>query len=181
MRIYTKTGDKGETSLATGERVRKDHIRLEAYGMVDELSSSIGLLIAKICNDESAKDEGVVTLMRVQNTLFDIGSLLAGCKGGSFCQEIEILEKKTDDIQTTLGPLHAFILPRGTEAACMAHVCRTICRRAERRIVSLAREENVNAEILIYINRLSDYFFCLARKLNFLAGRDEITWQKTCI
>ena len=177
MGIYTKTGDKGETSLATGERVAKDSPRIEAYGTVDELSSHIGLLMAIINHNENEKLN--VELERVQNVLFEISSVLAGAEMNidtHLEDEISAMEQRIDEMQRELPQLRAFILPGGCTAAAQCHVCRTVCRRAERRMVSMS----ISPLLLKYINRLSDYLFILARSINKNYGVEEKTWQNTC-
>ncbi len=181
--IYTRTGDAGQTSLVGGVRVPKTHVRLEAYGTVDELNSHIGLLVSLI-NDA----ELTTQLSEIQHTLFVVGSCLATdieqtelCRQGVVPQEaVAALEKCIDEIDATLPQLRAFVLPGGTQAASQCHVCRTVCRRAERRILTLAENFDVDSNVIAYVNRLSDYLFVLARKLNVLAGQDEIIWKRTC-
>lgn len=179
-RIYTRTGDEGETSLIGGKRVAKDCSRLEAYGTVDELNSHLGLLLVSLC-DETAKS----CVVRCQNVLFCIGSVLAAeCEEGEelpfavLPDDVEALEKQMDEWNEVLPGWRGFVLPGGTESAARAQVCRTVCRRAERRILALAKEAHVPAVVLHYMNRLSDFLFVLALKENFLAGKDEILWQK---
>ena len=178
MKIYTKTGDKGTTSLFGGKRVSKKDIQIEAYGTVDELNAFIGLLIAQI-EDKAAQN----TLKTTQSTLFDIGSHLSSDgTADKFLPEIHIesntmLEKEMDRYEQELTALKSFILPGGNETISLAHICRTICRRAERRVVSLADEMTVNTAIVIYLNRLSDYFFVLARKIAAMDGIDEVKWN----
>lgn len=178
MKIYTKTGDKGTTSLFGGKRVSKKDIQIEAYGTVDELNAFIGLLIAQI-EDKAVQN----TLKTTQSTLFDIGSHLASDgTADKFLPEIPIesytmLEKEMDRYEQELPALKSFILPGGNETISLAHICRTICRRAERRVVSLADEMTVNTAIVIYLNRLSDYFFVLARKIAAMDGIDEVKWN----
>ena len=175
MKIYTKTGDKGETSLFNGERKSKDDIRIEAYGNVDELNAFLGLLISKL-NDISSKE----VLMEVQKNLFDLGSMLANPNHNSKAtlkeEDIEELENQIDNMNIHLPQLKTFVLPGGNEAASSAHICRTVCRRAERRTISLARENNINPITIKYLNRLSDYFFVLSRKLVYDGGDTEIQW-----
>ncbi len=181
--VYTKTGDCGMTSLVGGMRVSKTHARLEAYGTVDELNSHIGLLRSLI-DDEVYNQQ----LSNIQHTLFVIGSYLATdteqtelrCQSVLETDETRALESSIDHIDATLPPLRAFILPAGTQAAAQCHVCRTICRRSERRILTLAENITVDANVIAYINRLSDYFFVLARKLNVIAGQEEIIWKRSC-
>lgn len=175
MKIYTKTGDEGLTSLIGGHRVSKNNSRLEAYGTLDELSSFIGVLINRLSDEED-----IDFLISIQNDLFILGTDLATI-GKTVTQVFaEKIESEIDKIQPTLPELCCFVLPRGSEGAVFAHVCRTICRRAERRIVTLSETEEINAEILQYINRLSDYFFLLSRKCNHIAGIGEKKWEKTC-
>jgi cob(I)alamin adenosyltransferase len=176
MKIYTKTGDKGTTSLIGGTRVAKNDTRIEAYGTIDELNSFIGLLMSKLNNNPAHLE----FLKSIQQRLFDVGAYLATDTetsdsekflteiGGDFVQSIE---NEIDRINETLPPLRNFVLPNGSEASALSHVCRTIARRAERRIYDLAQaiagnEEAIDEKIFIFINRLSDYFFVLARTLN---------------
>ncbi|HMQ06182.1 MAG TPA: cob(I)yrinic acid a,c-diamide adenosyltransferase [Saprospiraceae bacterium] len=177
MKIYTKTGDKGETSLFGGKRVRKDHIRIEAYGTVDELNSFIGFFSAAIIDDKV-----LTTLKKIQTTLFTIGSHLAADPEkqlplpGLPEEDIAMLENEMDQMNEKLSPLKYFILPAGSEAIARAHLCRTICRRAERRIITLQETARVLPWIIQYLNRLSDYFFMLARKLALDAQVQEVPW-----
>ena len=182
-KVYTKTGDKGETSIIGGIRVKKSCERLEAYGTVDELSSHFGLL-ASMLPDGEDKD----LIIRIQNNLFSVCSNLATDQSQTPLYdsaklpdgEIEILEHEVDEIMNLLPERQGFILPGGTQAAAQAHVCRTVCRRAERRIVALSEVAQISPETQQYINRLSDYLFVLAKKINFNAGVSEIIWQKVC-
>lgn len=175
MKIYTKTGDEGKTSLIGGHRVSKDNLRLEAYGTVDELSSFIGVLINRL-----VEQEDIDFLLSIQNDLFMLGAALATV-GKTDCKvSAEKIETEIDKIQSSLPELHCFILPRGCEGAVFSHVCRTVCRRAERRIVTLSENFEINAEILQYFNRLSDYFFVLSRKCNKNAEINEKNWEKSC-
>ena len=168
MSIYTKTGDKGETSLANGERISKADMRIEAYGTVDELNSWIGLLRVQ---NEYASDQ----LPWIQNKLFNMGAELS-CAPGEWITEDDVrrLEQWIDAMQSQLPPQRAFLLPSGSEHVAQCHVCRTICRRAERRMIALGASEIS----LRWMNRLSDYLFVLARYINFLRGEDEETWKK---
>lgn len=177
MKIYTKGGDKGKTSLFDGTRIYKDDIRVESYGNVDELNSFIGVLVC------SLEDQTTITLLqKIQSTLFSIGSILAAGENPSFelqpiqAEPIELLESSIDNYESHLPKLTNFILPGGNVASGHAHVCRTICRRAERRIISLSKEQNIDSNIIKYLNRLSDYFFVLSRKLVYDAGDDEVIW-----
>lgn len=171
MKIYTKTGDKGMTSLVGGKRVEKDDARVQAYGTLDELQSFVGMLA-------SATDE--VQLEDVQRILFKIGGYLASedaTSAGVSDETIVRLEQWIDRLSEELPPLRTFIIPGGTMAASICHVCRTVCRRAERRMITLRRTVDVGLDdnAFIYINRLSDYFFLLARKLNKVAGKEDVT------
>lgn len=168
------------TSLVGGKRVRKDCVRLEAYGTVDELNSHLGLLLVSL-TDENAKN----AVIECQNVLFCMGAVLAteAEEGRStmkaVCDEdIIALERQIDEWNTALPGWRGFVLPGGVESAARAQVCRAVCRRAERRILALAQEAEVPCEVLMYVNRLSDFLFVLALHENFLAGRDEILWQK---
>lgn len=175
MPIYTHTGDKGQTSLVGGTRVSKTHLRLEAYGTVDEFSSHLGLLCAML-TDEHDKQ----FIINIQQTLFDLSTILATEPESRYQPKplaaslITEIENEIDQIQATLLQLRAFIIPGGTQASAQAHVCRTVCRRAERRILSLAETVSVDDILLQYMNRLSDYLFVLARKANHSAGVEEI-------
>ncbi len=177
MKIYTKTGDKGTTSLFGGKRIAKDDLRIEAYGTVDELNSFIGLLVASF-----QEESQLAILTEVQNRLFTIGAALAtdpdkpNSSSDIHESDIEILENAMDNMDQLLPPLRNFILPGGDQAIANAHVCRTICRRAERRVVSLASESTVDQQIIIYLNRLSDYFFILSRYLSHINQVAEIPW-----
>ncbi|MCR4995220.1 MAG: cob(I)yrinic acid a,c-diamide adenosyltransferase [Bacteroidales bacterium] len=183
--LYTRTGDSGTTSLVGGQRVAKTHVRLEAYGTVDELNAHIGLLIAMLSPIPDAQVH-CQRLIGIQNLLFSIGSMLAtdtserAYRPGRFITEADIsdMEQAIDKAEEDLPGWRGFILPGGTSAAAQAHVCRTVCRRAERRIYALAAEADVDALLLAYINRLSDYFFALAKKINHSAGIEENIWAK---
>lgn len=172
--IYTKTGDKGTTSLVGGVRVPKTHIRLEAYGTVDELNSYLGLLQTYLTEEADKR-----LVAHVQNKLFSVGSYLATDQSQTELRmesrindkDITLLEQAIDEIDNALTPLHAFILPGGARGAAVCHICRTVCRRAERRILALAGECEIEARVTAFVNRLSDYLFILARKLNYLAKK----------
>lgn len=179
-RLYTGGGDDGTTSLVGGERARKDCVRLEAYGTVDEFSAFLGVLAAWPSLNEKIK----VQLQEIQNRLFDIGGYLASRPGGTGLPPVgcladccDRLEGWIDELDAATPKIRAFVLPGGCEAAAHAHVARTVCRRAERRIVALGCEEEVDANVSRYFNRLSDYLFILARYLNHEAGVGEIIWQ----
>ena len=179
-KIYTKTGDGGETSLVGGRRVRKDCARLEAYGTVDELNSHLGFLLT-VLTDEKARN----SIVAVQNVLFCMGAVLAteedavaNMMQSVLPEDVELLERQMDEWNATLPGWRGFVLPGGVESAARAQVCRVVCRRAERRILALASEARVPDEVLRYVNRLSDFLFVLSLRENFLAGKDEILWQK---
>ena len=184
-KVYTRRGDGGQTSLVGGQRVSKDCVRIEAYGTVDELSAQLGMLAVLLRTDEP---ELYGQVIRVQNTLFNVCSNLATdlSKTEPFASgrlpegEVQWLEQQIDDIMHSLPEAQGFILSGGTQAAAQAHICRTVCRRAERRIVTLAAETEVDDEVRQYVNRLSDYLFVLAKKINFNAGCSEILWENAC-
>ncbi len=181
-KIYTKTGDKGDTGLGDGSRVAKDHARVAAYGSVDELNAVLGLLLAGGAGWEPA----LVDLFRgIQNDLFDVGADLcvpptAEEKAGASLrvqpEQSARLEAAIDHYNAPLKPLKSFVLPGGTAAAAWCHMARTVCRRAEREVVTLARAETVNSEVVIYLNRLSDLLFVLARICND-NGQSDVLWQ----
>jgi cob(I)alamin adenosyltransferase len=180
MKLYTKTGDKGETGLIGGTRVPKNDIRIETYGTVDELNSFIGLLTTY-----SITPENLTFLRIIQNNLFRIGANLATdtskvSVNADFMlksETIEQIEKEIDRLDSSLPPLHSFILPGGSQSGSLCHVCRTISRRTERRLFELNNVYSVDFHILIYFNRLSDYFFELARYLTLASGAEEICWK----
>ncbi|MBR1667313.1 MAG: cob(I)yrinic acid a,c-diamide adenosyltransferase [Bacteroidaceae bacterium] len=183
MNIYTRTGDQGQTSLVGGQRVSKSCARLESYGTIDELCSQIGLLITYCTAPHDSE-----FLTNIQNTLFVVGGYLATdnsqreVRTGNIVTPdmVTDLEQEIDRINATLPPFRCFILPGGCRAAALAHVCRTVCRRAERRILALCEEgAQVDAQVIAYVNRLSDYLFVLARKLNADEKHPEIIWQRT--
>ena len=169
MAIYTKTGDKGETSLASGVRVAKTDPRIEAYGTVDELNSWIGMLRASL-PENHIQDQ----LSIVQNKLFNLGAALSEAPGEWIsADDIRTLETWIDEMQAIVPKQKAFILPMGSEPVCRCHICRTVCRRAEREMI----ESNANLTLLQYINRLSDFLFVLARYICHLAGEKEYAWK----
>jgi len=183
-RIYTRGGDKGETSLGRGERVAKHDPRVEAYGTADEANSVLGLARAAIertvKNDELRGHVGDM-LKRIQNDLFDLGADLCTIEGKAGEQALRIvpaqtarLEREIDAMNAELSPLTSFILPGGSEAAAWLHLARTVARRAERDMTALATAQPVNPEAIKYINRLSDHLFVLARKLNDNGGSDVL-------
>jgi cob(I)alamin adenosyltransferase len=180
VKIYTRTGDTGETALFGGGRVSKDHPRTSAYGDVDELNSAIGVVRATA---PALFDE---LLDGIQRDLFAIGGRLATPEPEKVAkamakavlppERVETFERTMDEAEGELPPLRAFVLPGGTPKAAALHLARTVCRRAERGVVRLAREEGVPAEILVYLNRLSDLLFTLARLANHRAGVGDTTW-----
>lgn len=178
MKIYTKTGDDGETGLFGGPRVRKDAHRIEAYGTVDELNATLGR-----ARSEPLPPPLDTILARVQGELFDLGAELATPDPERFnlhrIQEPHIarLESAIDQLEGGLPPLQNFILPGGTRAAAELHVARTLCRRAERRLVTLASQEQISAALIVYLNRLSDLLFVMARFANRAAGQADVAWQ----
>jgi len=174
-KIYTRTGDAGTTGLGTGDRVPKDHLRVEAYGTVDELNSTLGVLLAT----EGLPADIDQCLTRVQHRLFDLGGELC-LPGHTVIDEraVEVLEERLDQFNAHLPALKEFILPGGSPAAAACQAARTVCRRAERRCWTLAGVEEVNDNALKYLNRLSDLLFVIARVLNREAGCPEPTWEK---
>jgi cob(I)alamin adenosyltransferase len=183
-KLYTRTGDAGTTMLFGGGRMPKDHPRVEAYGTVDELNSTLGVAVSFMDQDAPIAE----SLAGVQNELFNIGSELASGATGKAAEaaklfidaeaKIAALEKLIDDYDAKVPPLRTFILPSGSQAGALLHLCRTVCRRAERQVVRLARDEPVNPHILGYLNRLSDLLFVLARYVNKAAGKPETEWRK---
>ena len=179
-RIYTKTGDAGETSLLGGVRVPKHHRRVQAYGAIDELNAAIGM--ARAAEPPGAVD---AVLERVQHELFDLGAELAvdptapaaAHVSAARADQVERLEREIDAAEAGLVPLRQFILPGGTPAAAALHFARTVARRAEREIVRLAGEEALNPELLRYVNRVSDLLFVLARAANQAAGVPDVGWR----
>lgn len=180
--LYTRTGDSGTTSLVGGQRVRKNSARLEAYGTIDELSSCLGAFASGTgCGDEVRKQ-----VMEVQNELFNIGCYLATAVGEDARPEcssltpakMEEMEHWIDALDEATPKIRAFVLPGGSPAASAAHIARTVCRRAERRILDLAELEYVDPRVISYINRLSDYLFIAARHANHRAGFPEVIWKQ---
>ena len=182
--IYTRGGDSGTTSLIGGSRVKKHSLRLEAYGTIDELSAHIGLLGAMM---ETPFEADLYRLQWIQSRLFDVGTHLA-----TPCTEdkaipctitrahVQQLEEYIDELDSQLPPLRSFILPGGCITASQCHVCRTVCRRAERFIIALAEEAPICPDLLSFINRLSDFLFVYARSLNKTKDVDEISWKNDC-
>jgi cob(I)alamin adenosyltransferase len=179
MKIYTKSGDQGETSLWGGSRVMKSHPRVNAYGTVDEANSMIGLSLSFFPANEPVIH---ARLIRIQNELFQVGSELATQNGAStscpFVEDSEIarLEVEIDEMETALPALKNFILPNGSSAGAALHLARTIVRRAERECVDLGHNEPVRQELIRYLNRLSDYLFVMARFVNQVLGQSETKW-----
>lgn len=182
-KVYTRTGDQGETSLVGGVRIKKSDIRLEAYGTVDELSAHLGMLVAMMSEGEERD-----TVIRVQNNLFNVCTHLATDQSQTPLYpsahltdgEVELLEERIDTLMKQLPERQGFILPGGCKTAAQAHICRTVCRRAERRISALAEIAQVGPEMQRYVNRLSDYLFVLAKIINFNEGKSEIIWKNAC-
>jgi cob(I)alamin adenosyltransferase len=176
-KIYTRTGDKGETSLTGGARVAKDSALIQAIGDVDELNSMLGLLACKL-QDEPASD-----IKAIQNDLFDLGGELSMSGEPSLAQalikqdSISWLEKRLDQLNDDLPPLKEFILPGGGEAASLCHLARSICRRVERRMVTANSEQAISPELLAYVNRLSDLLFVMARSISKRMNEKEVYWQ----
>ncbi len=175
MKIYTKTGDKGQTGLFSGKRLSKAHPRVEAYGTVDELNSFVGLLRDHV-SDSTIREQ----LLRQQHHLFALGAALADDRPGQAYQVPENaapdLEKSMDEMNEALPKMTHFILPGGAPAIAHAHVCRTVCRRAERRVVELSDAVELDPSIVVYINRLSDWFFVLSRFLALKMDVEEVKW-----
>jgi len=187
-KVYTKTGDKGKTRLAGGQPVWKDALRVEAYGTVDELSAVIGVVRAQLLKEQKDTRLAQVEceLRWMQNKLFDLGGLLATKPGQSFpnmpsidAADVTRLEGLIDSWQMDLQPLKEFILPGGGTTASMLHLARTLCRRAERRCVSLLRKEQVDPASIVFLNRLSDTLFVLARWVAHALGEPELLWERT--
>lgn len=179
MKIYTKTGDKGMTSLIGGKRVAKNSARLESYGTIDELNSYLGM-IRSLAGDEQITDE----LVGIQSRLFDVGGNLATdpenadikVKLGIRESDIRLLEEAIDRMDAEVPPMKYFVLPGGDQLSSFCHIARTVCRRAERRILDLAEEAQVDELVLKYVNRLSDYLFILSRKMAYDSGIEERKW-----
>jgi cob(I)alamin adenosyltransferase len=186
-RVYTRSGDQGDTGLVGGKRVPKDSLRIETYGTIDELNSIVGL--ARAFNNEvahtTARDRLEEILKRLQNELFDLGSELAtppeAFHPGMFrvaAEDVQALERLMDDCQRDLDPLNSFVLPGGGTVSGFLHQSRTVCRRAERLVLRLGREEDIGSWPLRYLNRLSDLFFVLARWIGKHSGEAEYLWER---
>lgn len=182
MKIYTKTGDKGDTGLIDGSRISKSDLRIIAYGEVDEANSHIGLIISNI-EKNSIFDDVKKILLNVQQDLFVLGAELANpntLKDDNILvkrEMISTIEKYIDNFESELAPLSNFILPGGSVESSLLHICRTVVRRAETSAVALAKEQKINQEILTYLNRISDLFFVLARVTNKRQKRNDIPWK----
>ena len=179
MKIYTKTGDKGQTSLVGGTRVSKTELRIEAYGTVDELNSCVGLV-----RDQAVNNDRKDILKEIQDRLFTIGSILASEPEQTKKRipdlhesDIELLEKEMDRMDESLEPMRFFILPGGHQSVSFGHLARTVCRRAERIVVRLSQETEVNDLVIRYLNRLSDYLFVLCRIMIKDLNIEEISWK----
>ncbi|MFB3786912.1 MAG: cob(I)yrinic acid a,c-diamide adenosyltransferase [bacterium] len=176
-RIYTKTGDSGLTGLIGGQRIPKDSLRIEAFGTLDELNSYLGLAAA-----HKVSSHLLPMLLTIQQELFDIGAELAQAGEGTEprikSSHVQTLEQYIDDLDEYLPPLARFIIPGGSKAAATLHVVRTVCRRAERRVVALQRQEKINPQIVTYLNRLSDLLFVMARFQNQEDEIEEVYWKR---
>lgn len=178
MKIYTKKGDSGTTSLIGGTRVPKHHLRIESYGTVDELNSYIGLI-----RDQKIGEKEIEVLLEIQDRLFTIGSHLAAEPGKSkmilpelFAEDVTFIENEIDRMDDQLEEMRSFVLPGGNTTVSYSHIARCVCRRAERVTVQLAEESEVDEKIVTYLNRLSDYLFTLSRKLTKDLDAKEIAW-----
>jgi cob(I)alamin adenosyltransferase len=179
MKIYTKTGDKGTTALFGGKRVSKADLRIDTYGTVDELNSYIGLV-----RDQPVNASRKNVLVEIQDRLFTIGSILATEPGNTKVKvpslsesDVTVLEKEIDTMESQLPPMKSFVLPGGHQSVSFCHVARTVCRRAERLVIALDAQEKVDALVVQYLNRLSDYLFMLSRKMTAELGAEETPWK----
>lgn len=193
MKVYTGTGDQGKTSLFSGERVKKNHDRVEAYGELDELNSFLGGISASLPENSSKEHLAVINEIReIQSDLLGIGAVLATTPGSPAFKSLKKfdkeksrqLEQAIDRMDEKLPQLKSFILPGGHISSAWAHIARTVCRRVERRIISLEQDENRGAmvsfeDILVYINRLSDYLFVLGRYCNYITSTGDIPWDNS--
>ncbi len=179
MKIYTKTGDAGETGLFGGARVPKDHPRLRAYGTLDEMNAILGMALACEIADSDLKK----TLTRIQSEIFQLGAELATPRGKKLSSapieeaNVEVLEKEIDQMEGQLKPLKNFILPGGSALAATLHLARTVCRRCEREMVQVHRAEPMRGVLLEYVNRLSDYLFVCARTANRISSIEDVPWK----
>lgn len=181
-KIYTKTGDRGQTHLVGGEETSKDSTRVEAYGTIDELSSFLGW--SRTIAADAEETELAEQIGRIQNTLFDLGSEVASPAGAPPKEELRLTHEHTEQLEEWIDalvaevpPLTSFVLPGGSELNAALHIARTCCRRAERRIVTLSQNESLNPNILTFLNRLSDYLFAAARATIHRQGQAEYLWQ----
>lgn len=179
MKIYTKTGDNGTTALFGGKRVSKADLRIETYGTIDELNSYVGLV-----RDQAVNQNRKSILVEIQDRLFTIGSILATEPGNtkvkvpSLIQEdVTVLEKEIDGMDASLPPMKSFVLPGGHQSVSFCHVARTVCRRAERLVIALDAQEKIDALVIQYLNRLSDYLFMLSRKMSAELSAEEMPWK----
>lgn len=179
MKIYTKTGDKGTTALFGGKRVSKADLRIETYGTIDELNSYIGLV-----RDQEVNTKRKKILVEIQDRLFTVGSILATEPENAKVKvpaliegDITFLEKEIDAMEVQLPPMKSFVLPGGHQSVSFCHVARTVCRRAERLVIALDSQEKVDALIIQYLNRLSDFLFVLSRKMSSELGAEETPWK----
>lgn len=179
MKVYTKTGDKGQTSLFGGKRVPKYDLRIEAYGTVDELNSYIGLI-----RDQKIDQQSFDALIEIQDRLFTLGSILATEPGNTKVkvpqlieEDVEFLEHEIDRMNESLPEMRSFVLPGGHTTVSYSHITRCVCRRAERLVIQLSTQETIDELTFKYLNRLSDYLFVLARKLSADLGANEVEWK----
>jgi cob(I)alamin adenosyltransferase len=185
MKLYTRTGDDGTTGLFGGDRVGKDDPRVEAYGTVDELNAALGLAAAACASDRPGQIRLSEIIAELQSRLFDLGADLATPQTSKHrtkivpidAKDVSTVEAWIDEIEAGNEPMRSFILPGGTEPAARLHAARTVCRRAERRVISLARIESINEELVKYLNRVGDLLFAMARRANAEAGVDDIPWR----
>lgn len=181
MKVYTKTGDQGTTALFGGKRVSKADLRIDAYGTVDELNSWIGLLRDQPVNQAPARK---ALLIEIQDRLFTMGSMLAAEPGNSKIKipvlaetDVQLLEKEIDSMEESLAPMKTFVLPGGHISVSTGHVARTVCRRAERLVIALHEQEGIDTLVIRYLNRLSDFFFVLCRKMSSELNAEETPWK----
>src|SRR5688572_28441556 len=179
MKIYTKTGDKGKTALFGGKRVSKADLRIETYGTVDKMNSYVGLV-----RDQPVNQNRINILVEIQARLFTIGSILATEPGTTkvkipflIAEDITVLEQEIDAMDASLPPMKSFVLPGGHQSVSFCHVARTVCRRAERLVIALDAQEKIDALVIQYLNRLSDYLFMLSRKMTAELGAEETPWK----
>ena len=185
MKLYTRTGDDGTTGLFSGDRVGKDHPRIEAYGTVDELNACIGLAISGIDGDGEVAEKLRSTLLSIQSRSFDLGADLATPEGARNSEkvgriddaDVAVLEGLIDHYQAAAPEIRCFVLPGGCELAARLHIARTVCRRAERLMVHLNHAETVTPEAIRWVNRLSDLLFAMSRAANHAAGLEDVPWK----